>query len=78
MALGAKNKLKTDFSISTSGVAGPGGGSIEKPVGTVWICVAGPNATVTAKFMFGEDRERNISKAAITALNMLRKELNKF
>lgn len=75
MAEGARKNLKTDFAISTSGVAGPNGGTEEKPVGTVWIAVAGKEKTVSKKFNFGTNRERNIRKAALAGLNMLREEL---
>ncbi|RLD60759.1 MAG: damage-inducible protein CinA, partial [Bacteroidetes bacterium] len=47
----------------------------EKPVGTTWIAIATPEKTIAQHFLFGENRERNIRKAALTALNMLRKEL---
>jgi nicotinamide-nucleotide amidase len=75
MAEGIRRKFGTDFSISTSGIAGPDGGSDEKPVGTTWIAVATPEKTITQKFLFGEHRGRNIHKAALAALNMLRMEL---
>jgi nicotinamide-nucleotide amidase len=75
MAEGIRRKFGTDFSISTSGIAGPDGGSDEKPVGTTWITVATPEKTITQKFLFGEHRGRNIHKAALAALNMLRMEL---
>lgn len=75
MAIGIKNKLISDYSIAVSGVAGPDGGSDEKPVGTVWIAIATPDGTTSKKYIFENDRERNIRRAALTALNMLRKEL---
>lgn len=75
MAKGVRSKLKTDYSIATSGVAGPTGGSEEKPVGTVWIAVATPTGTIAKKYLFGHDRGRNIEISANTALNMLRKQL---
>jgi len=75
MATGIKNAFKTDYSIATSGVAGPGGGTKEKPVGTIWIALSTPQKTITKKFQMGENRERNIKRTAFTALNMLRKEL---
>jgi nicotinamide-nucleotide amidase len=77
MALGAKKEFKTDWAVSASGIAGPDGGMEGKPVGTVWIAVAGPNVVKAKKFQFGGDRERNIAVTAFTALNMLRKELLK-
>jgi nicotinamide-nucleotide amidase len=75
MAEGVRKALKTDYSIAVSGVAGPDGGTPDKPVGTVWIAVATPIRTIAKKYMFGQNRERNIEIAANTALNMLRKEL---
>jgi nicotinamide-nucleotide amidase len=75
MAWGIKNKMKTDYAISTSGIAGPLGGSDEKPVGTVWIGVATPKGVKSEKFVFGKQRTVNIERAAIAALGMLRKEL---
>ncbi|MGB0369441.1 MAG: CinA family nicotinamide mononucleotide deamidase-related protein, partial [Flavobacteriales bacterium] len=76
MAEGVKQAMNTDYSIAISGVAGPTGGTDEKPVGTVWIAVSGPNETKTKKYQFGHNRKRNIEMSANTALNMLRKELN--
>jgi nicotinamide-nucleotide amidase len=75
MALGAKQTFNTDWAISASGIAGPDGGTPDKPVGTVWIAVAGPDGVKAKKFQFGGDRERNIQVTAITGLNMLRKAL---
>lgn len=73
MAEGVRKKLKTDYSISTSGIAGPTGGTDEKPVGTVWIAVSSSDKTIAKKFQFGHNRVRNISLTANAALNMLRK-----
>ncbi|MGE0637489.1 MAG: competence/damage-inducible protein A [Bacteroidia bacterium] len=75
MAEGARREFKTDWAVSASGIAGPDGGMEGKPVGTVWIAVAGPAGVKAKKFQFGGDRERNIQVTAITALNMLRKAL---
>ena len=75
MAIGLTKKFKTDFGLATSGIAGPSGGTKEKPVGTVWIAVAGPNRVISKKFTFGNSRERNIIVSSLSALNMLRKEL---
>jgi nicotinamide-nucleotide amidase len=72
MAIGVKVLMKTDFAIATSGIAGPGGGSEEKPVGTTWICVISNDKIVTKKYLFGDNRERNIIRASFAALNMLR------
>ena len=77
MAKAIREKYKTDYSISASGIAGPGGGTAEKPVGTVWIAIATPEKVISEKFLFGTNRERNIQKTANAALNMLRKELER-
>jgi nicotinamide-nucleotide amidase len=75
MAKGSLKKFETDFSIAVSGIAGPDGGSDEKPVGTIWVAVADKNKVITEKFLHGEDRGRNIIKASISAINILRKLL---
>lgn len=75
MAKAIREKYKTDYSISASGIAGPDGGTPEKPVGTVWIAIATPEKVISEKFLFGNNRKRNIEKTANAALNMLRKEL---
>lgn len=73
MAIGVRSLMDTDYSISTSGIAGPGGGSEEKPVGTTWIAVSSSKKTISHRFLLGEHRGRNIEKASLFALNMLRK-----
>lgn len=75
MALGAKEKFGTDYAIATSGIAGPDGGTEEKPVGTTWIAIASPKGILAEKHHFGEHRGRNIRRAALTALFMLKKEI---
>lgn len=77
MARGAMERFGTQCSIATSGVAGPGGGSEEKPVGTVWIAVGLKGDVISKRFHFGKDRRRNIRRSALMALDMLRKELLK-
>ncbi|BAX82188.1 competence/damage-inducible protein A [Labilibaculum antarcticum] len=77
MAIGAQKLLNTDYAIATSGIAGPDGGTVEKPVGTVWIAVAGPEEVISHKFYLYKNRERNIRVASLNALNMLRKILEK-
>ncbi|PKQ61599.1 competence/damage-inducible protein A [Labilibaculum filiforme] len=77
MAAGARKVLNTDYTIATSGVAGPDGGTDEKPVGTVWIAVAGENELISHKFDLYKNRERNIRVASLSGLNMLRKLLEK-
>lgn len=74
MVEGAKQIMNADYAISTTGIAGPDGGTPEKPVGTVWIGVSGPNKTYAKKYVFvGDHRERNIVRSAQTALQMLRR-----
>lgn len=75
MAMGVKALLKTDYAVATTGVAGPGGGTEENPVGTVWIAVAGPAGVVSKRYNFGNSRENNIERAAITAFEMLRRTI---
>jgi len=75
MARGARQRFNTDFAVSVSGIAGPDGGTIEKPTGTVWIAVASKPGIIAQKFMFGEHRGRNIRRAALAGLNLLRLQL---
>ena len=75
MARGGKERLGVDLCISTSGIAGPTGGTEEKPVGTVWIGIAYGERVVSRKFLFGDDRERNIQMTVLSALNMARCEI---
>ena len=75
MALGALNRYETDFAIATSGIAGPTGGSEDKPVGSVWIALASKDGVNAFNFNFGNNRERNIRRSALAALNLLRKEI---
>lgn len=72
MALGGKEKLEVDYCIAVSGVAGPTGGTDEKPVGCVWIAIANKDGVNAKKFQFGTNRERNIQMTALSALNFLR------
>ncbi len=77
MALGGKKAIGTDYCIATSGIAGPDGGTKEKPVGTVWIAIATPNGVLSKLLNLGEHRGRNIRRTALLAMNLLRKELLK-
>lgn len=78
MALGVKELIHTDFAVATSGIAGPSGGTPEKPVGTTWIAVASPKGVVSRQFLFGSTREVNIRRASATALHMLITQVRKF
>jgi nicotinamide-nucleotide amidase len=71
MVIGAINLFKTDYAIAVSGIAGPTGGSKEKPVGTTWIAVASKNKIITQKFTFGTRRDINIRRASASAIHML-------
>ena len=75
MANGIRSILKTDIGISITGIAGPSGGTDEKPVGLVWIGYSDKTKTYARKLMFGSIRERNKIRAAQMALQILRKEL---
>jgi len=72
MAKGLLNQLNTTYAIAVSGIMGPGGGMPEKPVGTVWIAIASERKTITQKFHFRFNRQKNIQLTAMNALNMLR------
>lgn len=71
MAEGAMKALKTDCAIATSGIAGPGGGIAEKPVGTIWIAVAYKSEMLTVKQEGDGGREANVQKAVQNALDLL-------
>lgn len=75
MAEGVRRLTGSDYSVATSGIAGPGGGSEEKPVGLVWIGVSSAKGTQTYKMVFKSDRRRNIERFASSALNLLRIKL---
>ena len=75
MAANGKRILDVDYCISTTGVAGPTGGTPEKPVGLVWIGLSGPNGTFAKSFRFGDNRQRNLEMTVLSAMNWLRYHL---
>lgn len=75
MAEGVRRITGSDFAVATSGIAGPGGGSEEKPVGLVWIGVSSQAGTEAYRMVFRGDRKRNIERFAANALNILRKKI---
>ena len=72
MAVGVRKLLKTDVAIATSGIAGPTGGSDEKPIGTTWIAVCSDEQVLSREFRFGKLREQNILRATQAALLLLK------
>ena len=71
MARGVRERFGTTWGIGVTGIAGPGGGTEDKPVGTVWISVSGPKDTIAKRFVFGTDRTINRQRSVGTALAML-------
>jgi nicotinamide-nucleotide amidase len=78
MALGARRRAEVDFGIGVTGIAGPAGGTKEKPVGTVWVALAGPGVELLVRgFQLPGERERVKYQASQVALDMLRRALFK-
>lgn len=71
MAIGAVKHFNTDFAVAVSGIAGPDGGTPDKPVGTVWIALASKDQVIAKLFHFGDKRVQNIERSAAAALNMI-------
>jgi nicotinamide-nucleotide amidase len=76
MAEGARTRARSTYALSTTGIAGPSGGSPEKPVGTVYMALAAPNETVVKKFFFPTDRETFKQMATQAAFDLLRRKLS--
>jgi nicotinamide-nucleotide amidase len=72
MARGVRKRFGSDWGLASSGVAGPDGGTPEKPVGTVWLAVSGPGVEWAARFQMGDHRERTVRKSVLEVLNRLR------
>ncbi len=72
MAEGVRKELNADIAIATTGIAGPDGGTAEKPVGTVWIAYSDKHKTLAKKFNFSRDRTFIVHWSALAALNMIR------
>jgi nicotinamide-nucleotide amidase len=75
MAAGAKKLFMTEYAVATSGIAGPDGGTEDKPVGTLWMAVASERGIISQKRIFGNERLSNIKRFSIAALNLLRLQI---
>ncbi len=73
MARGARERLSADLAVAVTGIAGPGGGTEEKPVGLVYLCASGPGAELPVEFQLPGDRETVRARATVSALHLLRK-----
>ncbi|MCQ2136124.1 MAG: CinA family protein, partial [Bacteroidales bacterium] len=78
MALGVKKVTGSDFSVATTGIAGPTGATPGKPVGLVWVGVATPEKVITRSFNYKNDRATNIERFAASALYFLLSEIIKY
>jgi len=75
MAMGARRQFESDWAISTTGIAGPGGGTEEQPVGLIYVAVAGPTDCKSVELRLGKRRDNNMDMASFAGLNLLRKEI---
>jgi nicotinamide-nucleotide amidase len=75
MAVGVQKRLGSTYALATSGIAGPDGGTEEKPVGTVWIALAHETGVITRKLTLGGTRMQNIYLSSLACVNLLRKYL---
>jgi nicotinamide-nucleotide amidase len=75
MASGARERLRADVAVAVTGIAGPGGGTREKPVGLVYLDAEGPDGSLSADFVFPGDRGSIRRRATVTALHLLRRLL---
>ena len=78
MAQGALRITGADFALATSGIAGPGGGSEQTPVGTIWIAIAGPSGVEARLLNFGQNRIRNIEKTRLEGQAWLLRKLKQY
>ena len=72
MVAGTLKLFGTDLAIATSGIAGPDGGTPEKPVGTIWVAIGDHYKTKTIKLNLPHEREQNIERTSLIALNLIR------
>ena len=72
MAEGVRKLFNADYGLASSGIAGPDGGTADKPVGTVWIGCAGPEGVETRKLQLTQDRMLNIQLTGVAVLNLFR------
>jgi len=75
MATGVRERLGSTIGLALTGIMGPGGGSVEKPVGTLWMGISSPLGTRALKLQLGTDRVRNKERASTAVLDLLRREL---
>jgi nicotinamide-nucleotide amidase len=75
MAIGARSQFGADWAISTTGIAGPGGGTETHPVGLIYVAVAGPSICKSVELKLGKRRDNNMDMASFSGLNLLRKEI---